>query len=332
MTIAESMQHVPLDDLEYDFGNPRIAHLLEIYGSEVTAAAIYLALKPGDSKFLSLKEAIKTYGGIINPIKVNVTDGNMTVFEGNTRLAIYREFDDAGDPGNWSEIPCMIYKNLSEEEVDRLRLQDHLVGTREWSPYAKAKYLHHLSTVQEMPMEDLVSFCGGNKPQTVRMIDAYKDMETHYRAFVRDDADLDEDDDYDLRKYSAFEEFQRPNARMAVSRAGYSEKDFAGWVAHGKFNRLEHVRQLPKILKHPQAKREFLRNGSDAALRFVQIDPADLLRKVTVPHLCRALSQALTSEIKLSEVQDIKDDQEELDAVQDAFHDLQNFVEHQLLG
>lgn len=141
MTTPKSMSHIAINELEFDVGNPRIADLLETYSGEVTTEQISLALTPGNQSFVSLREAIRTHGGIINPIKVNKSQETYTVFEGNTRLAIYGEFHESGVQGDWSRIPCMVYEDLSSIEVDRLRLQDHLIGTREWSPFAKAKYL-----------------------------------------------------------------------------------------------------------------------------------------------------------------------------------------------
>lgn len=329
MTEPQNMAHIDVYDLNFDVGNPRIADLLETYSGAITAEQIALALMPGGQSFVSLREAIRTHGGIINPIKVNKTDDGYTVFEGNTRLAIYRDFKESSIPGDWSKIPSMVYENLSSLEIDRLRLQDHLIGTREWSPFAKAKYLHHLSTEEGMPLEDLVSFCGGNKSQTVRMIDAYVSMETHFRQAIRNDPNLNEDDDFDTRKFTAFEEFEKPNRKMAVVKAGYSELDFASWVANGKFDRNEDVRDLPKILGDRQACKEFLENGSRAAKRFLHVDPQKILKSITVANLCRALSQAV-QELSLSELNSIKDEEEEVDAIQDALSDLTFFVQRHL--
>ena len=329
MTAPQNMAHIDIYELSFDVGNPRIADLLETYSGSITVDQIALALMPGGQSFVSLREAIRTHGAIINPIKVNKSEDGYTVFEGNTRLAIYRDFHESGAQGDWSTIPCMVYENLSNLEIDRLRLQDHLIGTREWSPFAKARYLNHLSTEEGMPLEDLVSFCGGNKSHTIRMIDAYISMENNYRRAIRDDPNLNEDDDFDTRKFTAFEEFEKPNRKMAVAKAGFNELDFASWVANGKFDRNEDVRDLPKILGDRQARKEFLENGSRAAKRFLHVDPEKILKTITVGNLCRALSQAV-QELPLSELNDIRDEQEEVDAIQDALSDLTLFVRRHL--
>ena len=161
------------------------------------------------------------------------------------------------------------------------------------------------------------------------MIDAYVSMETNFRQAIQHDPGLNEDDDYDTRKFTAFEEFEKPNRKMAVSKAGFSELDFAKWVANGKFHRNEHVRALPKILADRRARKEFLEKGSKTALPFVQVNPKDLLKSITVPNLCQVLSQAVL-ELSLSDLNNIKEEQEEVDAIHDALHDLALFVQKHL--
>ncbi|MCL5281983.1 MAG: ParB/Srx family N-terminal domain-containing protein [Planctomycetes bacterium] len=87
---------IPVDQLELDLCNPRIARMLEMFDPmQITSEQIALALGAGDSQegdtyttFYSLKESIRTHGGIIQPIIVNeLTDGRLVVIEGNTRLA-----------------------------------------------------------------------------------------------------------------------------------------------------------------------------------------------------------------------------------------------------
>lgn len=53
---------LPLDSLKLDFRNPRIARLIDIYGEEVPAEQIALALGSGDT---SEGENYTTYYGIM---------------------------------------------------------------------------------------------------------------------------------------------------------------------------------------------------------------------------------------------------------------------------
>ena len=152
MTNKGSFERVPVDQVELDVGNPRIARVLAMY-DDITPERMALALGVGDSQsgeentttFRSLRESIRTNKEIIHPIIVDKDPaGHMVVIEGNTRTLIYRQFLEQGLEGEWDTIPAMVYSNLSESQKDAIRLQAHLVGPRPWDPYSKAKYLAHL--------------------------------------------------------------------------------------------------------------------------------------------------------------------------------------------
>ena len=64
-----------IEKIHLDRKNPRLAVIVEMYGEDIPAEQIALALEVGgDQKgasFLSLKQSIRTNGGIIHPIIVN---------------------------------------------------------------------------------------------------------------------------------------------------------------------------------------------------------------------------------------------------------------------
>jgi hypothetical protein len=168
---------IPVGQLELDLGNPRIARMLEMFDpTQISSEQIALALGAGDSQegdtyttFYSLKESIRTHGGIIQPIIVNqLADGRLVVIEGNTRLQVYRDFLRDNVPGDWGKIPAVIHNNLTPNSIDAIRLQAHLVGPRPWDPYSKARYLNQLRNSGQMTFEQLVDFCGGRMERTPR--------------------------------------------------------------------------------------------------------------------------------------------------------------------
>lgn len=164
-----SFELLDVNSLELDRSNPRIAQYLEMYGDDITAEQMSLALSSGDSlagdtgtTFHSLRESIKTCGRIIHPIIVNRdAGGKLVVVEGNTRVLIYRELLDQGHGGNWATIPAMVYRELGADQIDAIRLQAHLVGPRQWDPYSKARYLDHLRNSEHLTLAQIVDFCGG---------------------------------------------------------------------------------------------------------------------------------------------------------------------------
>src|SRR5262245_55549301 len=110
---------------------------------EITADRIFLALgasggdeEEGGPSFTTLKQSILTSRTIIQPVMLNRgADGKLLCIDGNTRVALYRDFLARNIPGQWERIPSIIYTALSEIDVDAIRLQAHLVGPRQWDPY-----------------------------------------------------------------------------------------------------------------------------------------------------------------------------------------------------
>ena len=273
---------LPTEQVQLDINNPRIRRFLETYeGDDPTPEQIFLALGAGGDEsegggpsFEKLKNSIFTNGGIIHPIVVK-------------RIALYRSFaEDA--PQDWSDIPALVYDNLSEKEIDAIRLQIHLVGTRQWDPYSKAKYLHHLRTEEKLPFGEIVDYCGGRTREITELIDAYADMEKYYRDVVVDDSA------FDVTRFSGFVELQKSGIKDSIITAGFELADFATWINDGKLTPLNLVRKLPAILKKPEARETFLKDGAKQAEKL--LDKPDLsktLAEATIGQLAQALSQAI---------------------------------------
>jgi hypothetical protein len=286
---------VPVEKLDLDITNPRIAKYLEMYGDEITAEQMSLALGAGDTQtegnnttFFSLRESIKTNGGIIHPIIVNKhRNDRLIVIEGNTRALIYREFKKQRVRGNWDTIPSMVYDSLSQKTIDAIRLQAHLVGPREWDPYSKAKYLDLLRNSEHLTMNQIVDFCGGRKREVNDYIKAYQDMEEYYRPLVSDE-------DFDQSRFSAFVELQRPRVRDAIVRNGYNYTDFSKWVKGGLLSPLNTVRQLPRIIESQKAREVFLNEGATEALKVLEVpSPTEALKDASLADLSREISRRI---------------------------------------
>lgn len=84
---------IPVEDIELDKSNPRIARGIAYYGENITSETMALLLGSTSEACASLRESIRENGGIIHPIVVNKRTGNSyVVIEGNTRLQIYKDF------------------------------------------------------------------------------------------------------------------------------------------------------------------------------------------------------------------------------------------------
>lgn len=285
---------IAVDDIELDRSNPRIRKFLEMYGDQPTPEQIFLALGAGNdddsgnstsTTFEKLKQSIITNGGIIQPVILNRrADDTLVCVEGNTRVALYKHFIKTGVKGNWTEIPALVHDEIDDASVHAIRLQVHLVGTRPWDPYSKAKYLHELRTQEHLPFATIVDYCGGRQTEVVEHINAYADMEEHYRPIVSDDGS------FDTTRFSGFIELQKAGIKQAVTAAGFTLSDFARWIHEGKLYPLQKVRVLPRILRHDKAREIFLKHGARKAEAVLEKpDLNKTLQEAEIGQLARAL-------------------------------------------
>lgn len=308
MKSANQVQFVSVADLDLDIENPRIRKWVEMYGDKPTPMQLYLALGAGSvdpesgttTTFNSLKQSIQTNKGIIQPIIVNRhPDGKMVVVEGNTRVAIYREFKENNVPGNWDNIIAIVHEDLGNRGINAIRLQAHLVGPRPWDPYSKAKYLHSLRDQQDLPLSEIVDYCGGKKREVVEYIDAYIDMEKHYRAVISDDSA------FDTTRFSAFIELQKAGVKASILLAGHTLDDFARWVDERLIDPLNTVRALPQILPNAEAREVFLKDGAKEAKKILDIPAPTSMENLTLEQLLRAVISRI-NQIQYHEVKSLK--------------------------
>jgi hypothetical protein len=287
-------ENVAVEEIELDRSNPRIRKFLEMYGDNPTPEAIFLALgagnddEPGSSTsttFEKLKQSIITNGGIIQPVILNRrSDGSLVCVEGNTRVALYKNFSEIGMKGEWSHIPALVHEEIDDASVHAIRLQIHLVGTRPWDPYSKAKYLYELRTQEHLPFAEIVDYCGGRQSEVMESINAYADMERYYRPVVG------EDGEFDTTRFSGFVELQKPGIKQSINAAGYDCHDFAKWIHDGKLFPLQKVRVLPRILRNEKAKEIFLKQGARKAEAVLEKpDLTKTLQEAEIGQLSRAL-------------------------------------------
>ncbi len=327
--MASRFMMLDIDKVDLDESNPRIAEVLS-HQKEVTAAAIALALGAGrdvndssSTTYSSLKESIRANEGIINPIIVKKVDGDRyVVVEGNTRLQIYKDFRKQDVAGDWNNIPAIVHNDMTKNEEDQIKLQSHLVGPRPWDPYAKARYLHKLSVEEGRPLTELVPFCGGKASEVSAMIDAYNDIEEFFRPVLKDRGGY-----FNAKKFSAFRELQNKAVSDAITRAGYSKKDFAQWVANENIDTMQSPRALPRILADKEATAVFLKKNATEAKKVLsakEVSGFDELAKVPLLTLLDAVNTRLDG-LEYKYVQKLRSDVDE-DDVRQAIFDLRENV------
>ena len=267
--MIEKRTKLNVDKVQFDPQNPRIKKALEKYGGQINDDRIHFALKSAAdgssrrSSYNSLKDSIRASGGAVSPIIVVVQGGTYICIDGNTRLAVHKQFCEEGIEGNWNEIKATVLEDAEPRDIETIRVSEHLVGTREWPAYEKARYLHHLRNERLMSYEEMIALCGGNKRDIEDSIDAYHDMNHYYRDVVDDTA-------FHIDRFSGFVELQKRNIKSAIFEAGFELTDFGEWIRDGKIYRLADVRKLPKVLDDNDAKQIFLEGGPRSIEKAIQ--------------------------------------------------------------
>ena len=262
----ETVQKIlPVEQLDFDPENPRIKAWLEKYGDAVNDDRIRFALRssmddgaPASSSFESLKGSIRAARGIVAPIIVVPKNGRYVCIDGNTRVLIYQELEDEekdeGATGDWNSMKAEVLLNAGKREIETIRMTAHLVGSREWPAYEKARFLHERRNEQFMDYAELIAICGGNKRQIDEQISAYHDMNKYYRIPNSDEA-------FKMDRFSGFVELQKRGIKESVFDAGLELEDFANWIRDGQIFKLADVRKLKKVLADEEARQVFLDGG-----------------------------------------------------------------------
>ena len=333
-------KHTGLDisTIELDTGNPRIRGALEKYkkGEAISPERIYLALQTGGDEgaaltgFYRLQSSIRARGSISIPITVvRHDDGRLVCIDGNTRLAIYQDFDSKKAAGNWNKISALLIEGATPVEIEEIRITAHLVGARPWPAYEKAKYLHDQYYSGVMNDEQLMELCGGNRKELRRQIDAYADMEEYYRPR------LENDGHFDHTRFSGFVELQKPGWKEAIFDAGYELEDFADWINDGRIRRLEDVRLLPKVLSDDEATETFVKGGVDSIKKGIRIinekherNNPDMAKisKASLQSLVRVLDEKIST-LPFNELQELKNDADLLNGLDNLSNNIASVFE-----
>ncbi len=259
--MLEKHEPININDIDFDKENPRIKKSLEKYKDDVDETRIFFALKSASSNgndaassFKALEDSIIASGGAQQEIVVIKKNGRYTCIDGNTRLAIYKTLLKNQAKGSWTHIKAKILINWEQEDLEKVRITAHLVGARDWPAYEKARYLHQLRYEKLLDYDQIIQLAGGNSRDIQQRIDAYENMNEHYRDKVSDDA-------FKIERFSGFVELQKAGIKDSIFDAGLTLDNFGEWIRDGKIYKMADVRQLPKVLRNDETKKIFLEGG-----------------------------------------------------------------------
>lgn len=118
-----------------------------------------------------LRREIRRHGGLIEPVLVRWD--TTEVIEGNSRLAVYRQFFDVNQDDKWRRIPCRIVESLTDRQQAAFLSQIHVRGKTTWSAYEKAHfaYLQYRTLGSYAKVAEVLGESGGTIRHRVRAIE-----------------------------------------------------------------------------------------------------------------------------------------------------------------
>jgi hypothetical protein len=193
--------------LQFYIDNPRIYSLVRTNSKTPDQEEICKQLQALDH-VRELIHDIVSNGGLIDPLIVR--DGDLVVFEGNSRLAAYRHLATK-DPLKWSKVRCTVLPgNIDEKLVFALLGQYHVKGKKDWAPYEKAGFLYRRHTDHKIALSIVAADLGITQGDAEHLTAVYKFMMDH--------------DDCDRDHWSYYDEYLKSN-RMRKARKEYAGFD-----------------------------------------------------------------------------------------------------------
>ncbi len=247
--IQTRIEEVDVFKLNYWKENPRInAIITQKHGDgHISDEDIEKALWETES-VKDLFKDIERHGGLIDEVLVK----NNIVLEGNSRLCAYRHLYRKAEQNNdeekmltWSYIRARIIPaETSTEVVFSILGTWHIIGKTKWDTYEKAAYLKRMHIEYSYPLKDIATSISETPRFVGDHIDAHDLMV--------------ENNDNTLSNFSYYYELVKSKTiKELASKEPEIIPNTVQAIKEGRFKRAEEIRQLYKVLKDKEAKREF---------------------------------------------------------------------------
>jgi hypothetical protein len=284
---------LPLDDVQLDAANPRIANSVSL-SSTKTVEAMQTDLERilwDDSGVRDLYRQVLINKGLIERIIVR-QDGR--VIEGNCRTVVYRRLRKT-QPGEslWKNIPSRVLPDdIAERDVAILLGEMHVAGKNTWSAFEKAGHIYRMHRDFSLAQDEIAHRLRMSKSKVNQLIRAFETMKEKFLRKYPAPANI--------RKFSHFEEFYRsPQLRRWVDQDPAGEDDFVDWVGTGKLPQGIHVRELVAIVANADALKAMQDSGFLEAKRVLEEDDPSITSKLfkQMREMTEGLEQARIDDI-----------------------------------
>jgi len=313
-------EEIDVSLIRLDPENPRIADLLgsKTFDSIENQNEVIQSYLRGDTgneengpSANELEKSIYSSKGIIEPIILQrIGQNDYLCVEGNTRLSIYRHFiEKYPDEVIWNNIPSLVHDHISQDKIHELRLQAHFVGKKEWTPYAKGKYITLLVN-NGTGLAKIKEIVGGSDAKTRANYYAYKVFKESYEPLFNPDRD---NVFPEKTKFSMFVTVpEGGKIALALEYQGLDINDYAQWVKSNKVDSANDVRRfLEKVLINKEVYDVFIKK--DKTLKdVIPLLPNDqnlstvALKDASISQLCDMLTDTLLQKNMNNKIKSIR--------------------------
>jgi len=258
--IETKIEEIDIFKLMYWKENPRVNSIInqKYKGTDVSDDEIEKELWEKDT-VKDLSKEIERHGGLIDEILVK----DNIVLEGNSRLCAYRHLysrakdkNDENEMVKWSHIRARIIPiDTSNQVVFSILGTWHIKGKAQWDTFEKAAYLKRMNSDYGYSFKQIADSIS----QTEKFV---KDNIEAHDLMVKNNV-------YTLEKFSHFIELVKAKNNSKNAETFKKEQDVIinrvkdTIITDGAMKRAEDIRNLPKILKDPKARKLYLNNEVD---------------------------------------------------------------------
>jgi hypothetical protein len=221
---------LPISSLYFYAENPRIYSILQ--ASKLSQIEIEAEMR----NFDHVKQLVQSISkvGLIDSLIVRKKD--MAVLEGNSRLAAFRILSER-DAITYAKARCkLIIDDISDDDVDTLLGQYHIVGRKDWEPYEQGAFLSRLVS-------------RGKSPEI--LAEEYGISPTDIRASIRNYEFMEEHEIDDVKTWSYWDEYLKSRnvkrVRDDENLMGSLDSLVIRQVLNGSIERAQDIRKLSNI-------------------------------------------------------------------------------------
>jgi len=235
---------VPLEKIDLDQENPRLAHLDGPLTEEQIEEYIF-----DEEDGRRLYNQLKQDGQLLEEVWLLKVGDRYVVKEGNRRVVASRKYlrDVQNgkiknvDESNFDYLPAKIFRDgLSAKEIDMFLGSVHIVGKKDWSPTNKGKHIYKLINQYDETPESVADQLGMTVSRVKHAYSAYKLTNQFGKKYGGK---------Y-IRMYSYFDEFLSAPPLIRWTEDDPSNLDWMMELIHSKkISNNRHIRRLRDIVK-----------------------------------------------------------------------------------